>query len=222
MLVRWLACAAALFASMASAQSDLNPSVDGWGRISVVGGYRWVPNWYFFDHAAAKGEPVVKASLGGPQLDVSFGYGAASWLEVAVDLFGAVDWFELEGRSPFTAFTYGGLLGPRVTSTNVLFPGFTPYLGAEVGPTFVLLQSSSVSTPERLIVGFAVVGGFHWRFADHWALSVDVRWLLARGLSEVSGFNAGGVLFSAGVSYLFPPALQREPPIPGFGAPSRL
>jgi hypothetical protein len=196
--------------------------VEGWGRIELLGGYRWVPNWYFFERAAALGRPVVKASLGGPQAGLGFGYGASDWLEIAIDLFGAVDWFELPQAS-YAAITYGGLLGPRLVGSDVLFRGFNPYLGVEAGPTFVLLQSSAVTTPERLLIGLAVVGGFHWRIADRWSIAFDVRWLWARGaVAEVASFNAGGVLVSAGLSYLFPPAPHRDLEVPGFGAPSRL
>jgi len=219
----WCALVVLLGASPALAQSWERSSAEGWGRISVVGGYRWVPNWYLFERAAALEARVLKASQGGPQAQVGFGYGVTDYLELAVDLFAAPDWFELSGMGPFTAISYGALIGPRLTSSNVLFRGLSPYLGAEAGPTFILLQSSTHGAPEKLAMGLAVVGGLHWRFQDRWAVTLDVRWLLARAnVPEVSGFNGGGVLFSIGVSHFLPPTPQRDLEVPGFGAPSHL
>lgn len=213
---------AVLLAAPAWAQPSFGPSLEGWGRIGVLGGYRWVPNWYFFDRAQGVGTPLVSANQGGPQAQVSFGYGASEWLEVAVDLFAGVDAFELDGPAPFTAYTYGALLGARLVASEVPVPRLSPYLGAGVGPTFVLLQSRSVRAPERLVIGLAVLGGVQWQVHERWAVSLDVRWLLARGsVPGVSSFNAGGVLFSLGVSYRLPPEPQRGLEIPGFGGSSR-
>ena len=214
-----------LLLAAGSAWAGLPPSSprEGSGRITLLGGYRWVPNWYLFSQAEAKGAKRVKAAQGGPAAQVGFGFMATDWLDVAVDLFAGSDAFELEGLAPFTAVTYGGLLGARLTGADVIFRGLTLYLGVEGGPTLAFLQSPSVVVPERMMLGFSVVGGFHWRLSDTWAFTFDARWLVARGfVTGVSGFNAGGVLFAAGVSYLFAPAPQRDLEVPGFGAPSRL
>jgi len=221
-----LRCALALLLlAGTSTRAQVGPSSppEGAGRITVLAGYRWAPNWYLFDRAKAIGAESIKATEGGPALQIGFGFMATDWLDVAVDLFGGPDWFTLGGLGSFTAVTYGGLIGARLTGANVFFRGLSPYLGVEGGPTFAFVQSSSVEVPERLVFGFATVGGFHWRFSDTWALTFDARWLLARGfVTGVSGFNAGGVLVSIGVSYLFAPAPQRDLVAPGFGAPARL
>lgn len=219
MLLKLAVLAWALAVPATRAQS----SVDGWGRISVLGAYRWVPNWYLAGKAAEAGHPFVRESPGGPQVTASFGYGALSSLEVAVDVFFAWEGFELQGLAPFNSFLYGGALGPRLTRGDVLFKGLMPYVAVEFGPAFSIVQSSSVSSPERLLGVLIVAGGFHWKVTDRWAISFDVRWTYARGyIPEVSGLNVGGVTFSLGVSHFFPPAGKRELDVPGFTAPSNL
>ncbi len=219
-MVTRLTLVLALAASSSFAQRT--DSVQGWGRISVLGGYRWVPNWYFADRAAQAGFPVAKASPGGPLGIASFGYGVFDSLELAVDLFAAWETFELTDYAPFSATTYGAMLGPRLTKRN-LFPGFTPYVGVEGGPTLALVSSNSISNPERLLGGLAAVGGFHWAFHDRWAISFDVRWIYARSaVPGISGINVGGVLFSLGVSTFFAPSPKRELDVPGFDTPSNL
>jgi hypothetical protein len=205
----------------AAAQSS--QSVEGWGRVTVLGGYRWVPNWYFAGKAAAAGMPVTRPSVGGPDVIASFGFGASEWLELAVDLFGSYDSFELRGAGAFTAFTYGAVLGPRLTRTNVLFRGFTPYLGVSAGAAFALVSSPSVNPGERLLPGLTAVAGFHWRFTERWGVSLDLRWIYARSaIPGISGLNAGGVLLSLGLSTFFPPRPQLELDAPGFGRSSNL
>jgi hypothetical protein len=217
--VRVLALALALAAPAALAQS----SIDGWGRVTVLGGYRWVPNWYFAGKAAEAQHPFTRPSPGAPSVIASFGYGATSFLEVAVDAFFSWESFELAGYSTFNAFTYGALLGPRLMKGDVLFRGFTPWVGVEAGPVFSIVNSNSVHGGERLLGTLAVAGGFHWRVNDRWAISFDVRWVYARDVVEgISGINVGGVTFSLGVTGLFPPAPKRELDVPGFTSPSNL
>jgi hypothetical protein len=220
--VRWLVLAAVVLGAQAFADEGFSRGVEGWGRISVYGGYRWTPNWYFTAQAAAAGFPVTQPSKGGPLGMVSFGYGAFTNFELAVDVFAAFETFTLDQYAPFSATTYGALIGPRLTKKD-LFPGFTPYAGVEGGPTLALVQSASVTNPERLLGGLAVVGGFHLMVADRWAISFDVRWIYARAVVPgISGINVGGVLFSLGVSTFFSPAPRREYEVPGFDTPSRL
>lgn len=220
--MRTLALLLALLAPSALAQAGVQ-SIDGWGRITVLGGYRWVPNWYFAGRAAAAGTPISRPSLGGPALVASFGYGATDWLELSVDLFGSYDSFELQGFAPFAAYTYGAVVGPRLSRANVLFRGFTPYLGVEAGATFSFITSVGLTVPEQLLPGVSAVGGFHWKVADRWAIAFDVRWVYARSfIPGVSGVNVGGVIFSLGVTWLFPPRPRAELEVPGFGSPSNL
>jgi hypothetical protein len=219
-LARVAALVLATAAAGAHAQAD--QSIEGWGRVTVLGGYRWVPNWYFEGKAAAAGDPVLRPSQGGPAVIGSFGYGATDWLEISVDLFGSYDSFGLQRSGLFSAFTYGAVLGPRLSRANLFFRGFTPFLGAEAGATFALVSSAAVNAGERLLPGFTAVAGFHLRIADRWALTFDARWIYARSvIPGISGLNVGGVLVSVGITAFFPPRPQ-ELQAPGFGAPSHL
>ena len=74
-----------LFTVVLLSGAAFGEGIDGLGRISVGGGFRWVPNWYFSEHAAAVGTPVIPGLTGGPQLNASFGYGVAPVLEVLAD-----------------------------------------------------------------------------------------------------------------------------------------
>jgi hypothetical protein len=211
-----------LLGSSSFAQAE-STSIDGWGRVTLMGGYRWVPNWYFAQKASAAGMPYTDHPGGGPQGIASFGYGATDWLEVSVDVFGAYERFSLAGFEPFTSFVYGGLVGARLMKTNLLFPGFTPYVGVQLGPVLSDINASTATVPERLMGGYMAVGGFHWRFTERWALTFDARWLYARNVFPgISGLNVGGVLFSVGVSMFFPPAPKRDLDVPGFGGESHL
>jgi hypothetical protein len=216
-----LAVALALAAGPAQAQSE--HSIDGWGRVTVLGGYRWVPNWYFADQAQKAGTPITRPSLGGPDLIASFGYGATDWLELSVDLFGSFDSFAVQGFAPFTTWTYGAVLGPRLIRPNTFFRGFSPFVGVEAGATFVIVNSTSVSVGEQLLPGVTALLGFQLRIAERWAISFDARWVYARSyVPGISGVNVGGVMFSLGVSALFPPRPRSDLEAPGFGSPSNL
>lgn len=203
-----------LAASGARAESR---SIEGWGRISVFGGYRWVPNWFFADKAAEAGTPMLRPSPGGPQGGASFGYGAFPFVEIAIDLLVGYETFTLEGLEPFSAVSYGGLLGPRFTKMDVLFKGFAPYLGVQAGPLLSSVTSTSLPQREKLLGAVAVNGGFNYRFAERMAFTVDARWVLARNyVDPIAGANVGGFWFSVGFTIYFAPEPKRDLDVPGF------
>ncbi|MEW5740474.1 MAG: hypothetical protein AB1938_16220 [Myxococcota bacterium] len=192
-------------------------SVDGWGRITVFGGYRLVPNGFFADKAAEAGSPMLRPSPGGPQGGASFGYGTFSFVEICIDLLVGYETFELEGQQPYSSITYGGLLGARFTRMDLLFPGFAPYAGVQAGPILASVSSGSNPQPEKLQLGISVNGGFNYRFAERFAFNVDVRWMYARYYVEpIAGANVGGLWFSAGFTFFFTPAPKKDLDVPGF------
>jgi hypothetical protein len=219
-VVRAFALAIALLAPAALAQA----SIEGVGRITVVAGYRWVPNWYFAERAAAANVPFERPSVGGPAATVSFGYGATSVIELAVDGFFAWERFTLAGLRPFDSFVYGGALGPRFTRGDVFFKGFMPYVSVQGGPLFASVQSPSLAAnPERALGALFVAGGFNLRIAERWAITFDVRWVYARSVvPEISGLNVGGVVFSLGLTTFFPATPPGPLDVPGFSSPSNL
>lgn len=209
-----LALAVALCAAGARAESR---SIDGWGRITAFGGYRYVPNGYFAEKAAEAGAPMKKPSPGGPQGGASFGYGAFSFLEVTIDLLIGYETFELEGQAPFSSVTYGGLLGARFTKLDLLFTGFAPYAGVQAGPILSIVTSNSAPQPEKFLGGIAINGGFNYRFTERLGINLDVRWMFARNYVEpIAGCNVGGLWVSLGFSVFFPPAPKADLDVPGF------
>ncbi|MDP1828343.1 MAG: hypothetical protein Q8L48_34055 [Archangium sp.] len=199
----------------------LADGIDGWGRISVGGGFRWIPNWYFIDRAAQAGTPVLPGLSGGPQLTASFGYGVSSALELSIDLFGGFETINLalpDGqKQEYTSGAYGVLLGGRFTGNNVFFKGFMPYLAVQAGPLLSAITSRVNSQPERVLLAFSASAGATWRFADRYGISLEARYINSRSvLSPISGINVGGVAFSALFTIFFPPPPKRDLDVPGF------
>lgn len=191
--------------------------IEGWGRISVGGGYRWVPNWYFAEKAAAAGRPIEVASPGGPQGTASFGLGVNAWLEVAIDLFGGYEAFTLAPQEHFTSVSYGALLGGRLVGTDVLFKGFMPYLVLQAGPLLAQVTSAQSQGQEKLMGSLAAGAGATWRFAERYGVSLEAKWYYGRHfVTDISGINVGGVWFTASFTIFFPPAPKRDLDVPGF------
>ena len=212
-----------------AAPSLADTPTDGVGRISIGGGLRWTPNWWFDGRATAAGSAPIhngeafRAPLG-IQGAASFGYGAFEWFELSVDLLVGYESFELDGLLPFTSVSYGGLIGARVTRYDFPVAGLVPYLGAQAGPLLVTVNSTSRPAGETILPAFSVNGGASYKLTDRLGLFVDARWLLARVfVADIAGRNVGGVFFSVGLSIFFPPAPKHDLEVPGFGGgPTRL
>lgn len=216
------ALVAAVVCLASASFANASGSTDGIGRISVGGGARWTLNDWFNGKAAAAGRPVttaegfVTAPLGF-QGTASFGYGAFDWFEVAVDVFGGFESFQLEGWQPFSSTSYGALVGLRVTRYDVLFPGFVPYVGVQTGPILSTVTSPSAPGSENVLQGWSVNGGAAYKITDRLGFFVDVRYLLGRVfVAEIAGRNVGGVFVSVGVSIFLPAAPKRDFDVPGF------
>lgn len=181
-------------------------------------------NDYFNGRAAEVGRPIEKAGtapfgFGGM---ASFGYGAFEWLELAIDLFGGFESFQLSGEEPFSSVSYGGLIGLRVTRYDFPFQGLVPYVGVQTGPMLTIVTSASEPGGERILQGWSVNGGATFRITERVGVFVDVRYLYGRVyVAEVAGRNVGGVFVSAGVSLFFPPSPKRDLDVPGFGGGTR-
>jgi hypothetical protein len=192
-------------------------SIDGVGRMAALGGYWVTPNDYFYGRATTAGFPPVTRSPGGPSGQLSFGYGAAAMVEVAVDAFAGTQAFELGGLSPFRATSYGGFVGVRLTQNNVIFRGFMPYVGLQSGVLISDVTSSSLQQFERLINAYSANVGFTVRAGDHLGFTLDARYIYARAYVEgISGINVGGFWLAAGVTWFFSPTAKQELSDPGF------
>jgi len=213
---KWTWAVVLLLSSAALAEG-----IDGLGRISVGGGFRWVPNWWFADHAAALGTPVTQGLSGGPAADVSFGYGVNANFELSIDLLAGYESIALAlpdgGRDEYTSAAYGAQLGGRLVGNNVFAKGLMPYLTAQAGPWVSNISSHLTPVPERLLLAFSVGGGLTYRFMERYGITLEAKYMNARSaVPGISGINVGGVWFSAMFTIFFPPAPKRDLDVPGF------
>lgn len=198
------------------AQAD---GVDGWGRVSLGGGFRWVPNWWFAQRATEAGTPVIPGANGGPQATASFGYGVTSIFELNIDLVGSFETLTLQlpdgNRQEYLSAVYGAQLGARIVFpvSKALFP----YLTVQTGPLLSNIANAQNPQVERLLLAFTGGGGITWRFTDRYGVSLDVRYTYARSaIWPVSGINVGGVWFGLMFNIFFPPSAKRDLDVPGF------
>lgn len=200
--MKFALCAGLLLASTtAFAQAGL-------GRVSLHAGYRYTPNDFFLNSARGQGY-LVRQSPGGPQFTGTFAYAATDSLELAIDLFAGYEALRVEGYDSIQSVSYGALVGGRLFHR---FGAFTPNLGIGIGPTLVNVSGGPLGVPnERVITGYAAVGGVNYRLGDTFGLGLDVRVLLGRGrLSEVGGINAGGIWAGLGATWFIPPDVSRD------------
>jgi hypothetical protein len=183
--------------------SGAHASLDGLGRISVLPGWRYTPNDYFGGSAQRAGFPLEKKSPGGPDLSLSFGYMASERIEVGIDLLGGYEAMKLRGLGELSSTTYGGLLQIR----SVFEAGrLLPYIGAGLGPIFALVQGiEGQGKEEKLVTGYSLGGGASFRLDERLALTLDAKWILARGfVPGIGGINSGGLFAGAGLTWLLP------------------
>lgn len=206
---------------MLLATSSLASGIDGWGRISVGGGLRWIPNWWFVDRAAEAGRPVIDHVPLGGHGNASFGYGVSSWLEVSVDIFGGYQAISLqhpEGRRlEYGSFAAAAMLGGRLVAKDIFGKGFSPWLSVQGGGLLSSISGPEIEIPERLMPSFAAGGGFDIRFTEHYGLSLDARYIYGRSyVPPISGINVGGLWVTLSVVFFFPPDAKRDLAVPGF------
>jgi hypothetical protein len=211
---------AALVASTAFAQGGA-PSLEGEGRISIQGGWRYVSNSTFYNGYYSQ-RPALERSPqahGGPLIVGSFAYAVTDLVEVGIDLFGTAERIQLTGQPQLTVLNYGALLGLRFMGWLDLGPeGTVPFLGLLTGP--MLASSRFQGEPVRELVSQAWAGnaGATLRLTPRWGLTLEYRLVFARGPvrrpgEQFGSFNAGGSWLSLGVNYTFPsePGPSRAP-----------
>jgi hypothetical protein len=201
---RGLWVASALLSLCARAES-----LEGAGRIAVLPGWRYTPNDTFEASAAAAGHPLTGRSPGGLQLTGVFAYAPTASIEVAIDLFAGWEVLRLEGTDPVTSVTYGALAGFRAFA--LWNDRWVPCAGLALGPVLVYTSGGPATrATERLVTGYAAVGGMAYRIDPGLSVSGEVRWLLARGtVSEVGGVNGGGLWVGVGLTWWIPPDASR-------------
>ena len=204
------ACALAL-APPAWAEGE-GQRLEGNGRITVAPGWRLTPNDFFSATAAAAANPVVSANRGGPSFAAAFGYSATDLIEVAIDVFASGERLTLGQTGSLSSITYGAQVGPRFQFGDWI-EGLVPYVGAALGPTLIYETGDGLGPPsETLTTGYAGCAGATFRLTDRVGLTLEYRFLFARGaVPGLGGINGGGHTFSLGLTVYLPTAPSPDP-----------
>lgn len=212
-----LTLVATLAAFTASAQ-DGTPSLEGVGRISIQGGWRYAANTTFYDSSyryivSQPGNEALTrsgASRGGPLLTGTFAYGISDLVEIGIDLFGYGQRIQLTGQAPLTTAGYGALIGLRFRSWLDIGPeGVVPFLGLLTGPLLAAAAFEGQPLRETFSQAWGGTVGATFRLTPTWGISAEFRQVFARGAvgrmdQNFGSFNAGGSWLTIGVNYTFP------------------
>lgn len=200
----------ALLGLLLSAVATAGP-LQGVGRVSVQPGWRLTPNGAFYTSASAVGLPPAAASPGGPVIASSFAYSATDNIEVAIDLILGGELFRFGNDAPLWSVTYGAGAGARfqwALGEWGPFQEVVPSAGLLVGPTLVSVSGGRLqSSHEEAVAGYTASAGVTARVGQTWGVSLEYRFLLARGLVPgVGSINGGGNWLGLGLAWYFPRA----------------
>jgi hypothetical protein len=208
-----LTLVATLAAFTASAQEG-SPSLEGVGRISIQGGWRYVANTTFYDnYYSLEGNRELeraKQSRGGPLVLGTFAYGISDLVEIGIDLFAHGERIQLTGQPRLTTAAYGAMIGLRFRSWLDIGPeGTVPFLGLLTGPMVAAAAFEGDPVRETFSQAWAGTVGATFRLTPTWGISTEFRQVFARGAvgrtdQKFGSFNAGGSWFTVGVNYTFP------------------
>jgi hypothetical protein len=200
-----------LLATPAAAQYESeSASLDGVGRITVQGGWRYTSNTTFrtgyYARPENQGLEQAAASPGGPLVAFTFGYAVNEYVELGVDLFATGERLELTGAPTLTTLTYGALVGLRLqTLLEGVGPhGLVPWVGLLSGPTLVLSTFQGDPGTEGVKQAWGASVGASLRLSPRWAATLEARGVLVRGpVQDLGSVNGGGVWFGFGATYSF-------------------
>jgi hypothetical protein len=208
-----LTLVATLAAFTASAQEGA-PALEGVGRISIQGGWRYAANTTFYDHYYAlqgnEGLARAGATRGGPLAVGTFAYGISDLVEIGIDLFAHEQQIQLTGQPQLRTVGYGALLGLRFRTWLDIGPeGVVPFLGLLTGPMLAAAAFDGQALRETYSQAWGGTVGATFRLNPTWGISAEFRQVFARGAvgrpdQNLGSFNAGGSWFSVGVNYTFP------------------
>jgi hypothetical protein len=202
-----------LTASVALAQyaeSEEPPKLKGTSRISVMGGWRYAPNFKFYDRyysrADARGMERARSALGGPSLTGTFAYSVAEPFELGIDLFTTYERIELTDQPGLNAVTYGALIGLRFQKRlQVGREGLIPFGGLLIGPLIAAAFFDGGRSVERNSTALGLSVGATWRLTPQWGVCFEFRQIIAGGdVEDFGSYNAGGSWLSVGMTYVLP------------------
>ena len=190
--------------------ADEPPRLEGTNRISVVGGWRYAPNFTFYDNYYSTAQNLKlqrsRGSIGGPALTFTFGYSVTDLIEAVGDVFATYERMALTGKPGLNAVTYGAMLGMRFQKRYEVGPaGFIPSVGFLIGPHIAAAFFDGGRSVENGGTGLALTAGATLRLTPTWGLCFELREVFARGeVEDVGYYNAGGTWLAVGFTYTFP------------------
>jgi hypothetical protein len=236
MLRRRLPLLALLIAAPAAAQDsdeaeeEVSTSLDGVGRISIQGGYRFTSNetfyksWYSRD--LNKDLPRAREASGGPLAVGTFAYAINDLVELGIDLFvtgGRLYVNSPEGEQTIDTLSYGAAVGLRFQTVlpEVGPYGLLPFAGISTGPSLASSKRRGETVQETTTQIWMGSLGATLRLSPRWGVTAEYRLAFLRGPvgpkddkdARIGSFSNGGSWFAVGVTYSFPAEPTR--PLPG-------
>lgn len=206
-LISWLV----VFNLAAGSSLAESRSLDGFGRVTGAIGWRLTPNDTFYASARAAGREMAAASFGGPGASARFGYSATDYAEVGIDLHASGEQLRLVGVAPITSITYGALISLHLQWPGLAFDNLVPYVAVSAGPTLVYVTSADFTSAETFSLAWSGGVGFTYRLGERLGVTLDYRFLLARGaVPDLGSVNGGGHQVIVGLTMFFSPE-----PLPG-------
>ena len=115
------------------------------------------------------------------------------------------------GRAPISSITYGALVTLRLQWPGLGSDLLVPYLALSTGPTLVYVSSPDFDAAEVFSMAWAGGAGVTLRLGERLGVTIDYRYLLARGaVPGIGSVNGGGHQLTLGLTVFFSPE-----PLPG-------
>jgi hypothetical protein len=183
--------------------------LEGTSRVSVMGGWRYAPNFTFYDNyyfsSANRGLERERGSIGGPLLTATFGYSATEFIEVGIDLFATYERILLTNKPGLNTATYGALVGVRFQKRLELGNQvWIPSVGILGGPHIAAAYYDDDQAVERGSQALGFAAGATLRLSKEWGFCFELRHIFAGGDTEEGPYNAGGSWLSVGMTYKIP------------------
>jgi hypothetical protein len=208
-----------LTASVAFAQYDEDEEpkrLEGTSRISLQGGWRYAPNFKFYDNyyfaRANRNLERSRGSIGGPLLTGTFAYSVKEFLELGIDLFTTYERMKLTNKPGLNAVTFGALIGLRFQKRFEIGPaGLIPSVGLLVGPMISASYFDGGRSVENGGTGLGLSAGATLRLNPRWGICFEFRQLISQGeVEDVGTYNSGGSWLAVGFTYVLPWESERQ------------
>ena len=202
-----------LTAPVASAQYDEDeepPKLQGTSRVSVMGGWRYAPNFKFYDtyYFQVENRSLARSrgSIGGPLLTATFAYSITEFMELGIDLFTTYERMKLTNKPGLNTVTYGAVVGLRFQKRLELGPqGTIASVGVLAGPSYSGAYFDGGRAVETSGTGLGLAAGATVRLSPRWGVCFELRQLVVGGeVEDIGKYNAGGTWLSVGMTYVLP------------------